>query len=189
MRIRQAILLGTVRLLGVPVETISHCCVFVSFVPSPLAQPARQSSALRTAADGTEHPDTVSGCTMPTKHGRHLSRPLQGSQQPLCYRRRALLHRLLAKPLRLISVSHNARVRRYRWQHIVLDEPVAPSWFFCRAGVLAPAIVRVGAETMDCDNAGRSAEGFVQAIVAGERTRCFLFLTVLRGAPLVPGLC
>jgi hypothetical protein len=156
MRICQAIPLGIVRPLGVPAETFSDCCVFVLSASSPLAQPARQSSALQTAADGTEHPNTVSGHTTPVKHGWHLSLPLQGSQQPLGYGRRALLHRLLAEPLRLISVPHDARFWRYRWQHIVLDEPVAPSWFFCRAGVLAPAIVRVGAETMDCDNAGRS---------------------------------
>ena len=161
MRTRQAIPLGTVRLLGGPVETISDCRIFVSSVPSPLAQPARQSSALRTAADGMEHPNPVSRYTTLAKHGRHLSLPLQGSQQPLGHGRRALLHRLLAKPLRLISVSHDARVWRYRRQHVALDEPVAPSWFFCRASVLAPAIVWVGAEAMDCDNAGRSAVGSV----------------------------
>jgi hypothetical protein len=90
---------------------------------------------------------------MPFEHSGHLSLPLQSSQQPIGHDRRALLHRLLAKPLRLISVPHDARVRRNRGQHIIFDEPVAPSWFFCCAGILAPAVIRVGAEAMDCDNA------------------------------------
>ena len=171
MRIRQAIPSGTVQLLGVPAQTFSDCRVFVLSVSSPSAQLARQSSALQTATDGTGRPNAVSGYTTPVKHGWHLSLPLQGPQQPLGHGRRALLHRLLAEPLRLVSVSHDARVRRYRWQHIVLDEPIAPSWFFCCSSVLAPAVVGVGAEAMDCDNTDRSAVGSVQVITTRKRTR------------------
>lgn len=92
---------------------------------------------------------------MQRKDGSHLSLPLQGSQQPIGYRGHALLHRLLAKPPRLVSVSHDAGMGCYCWQHAFLDEPVDPFWIFCCADILTPAVVGMGSKAMDGDNAGR----------------------------------
>jgi hypothetical protein len=46
-------------------------------------------------------------------------------------------------------------VRCYGWQHTVFDEPVEPYRLLYRADVLAPAVVRMGAEAMDCDDTRR----------------------------------
>jgi hypothetical protein len=92
--------------------------------------------------------------TMPhlTK-GAHLSLASHRQQQPLCYRRRLLPHRPFSKPLRLVSVSHNAGMRRYCWQHLCLVEPVNPPRVLRRSDILGPAVIWVRSNAMDRDDA------------------------------------
>lgn len=135
----------------------------MSSVPSPLTQPAQQSNALRIATDGKKRPAAVSRRSTPIEHDRYLSPPFQGSQQLLSHIECALLHCLLSKPLRLISGSYYACGRCYFRQHIVFDQRVAPSWFFCCASDLTPAIFEMGVETMDGHNAIWSVVDAVRA--------------------------
>jgi hypothetical protein len=44
-------------------------------------------------------------------------------------------------------------MRSYCWQHVCLVELVDPAWVLRRADILTPAIVRMRADAMDCDNA------------------------------------
>ena len=63
------------------------------------------------------------------------------------------MHCLFAKPFRLIPIAHDPGMRRYRWEHAVFHKPVEPFWLIHCADVLAPAVVWVGTEAMDCDDA------------------------------------
>lgn len=58
-----------------------------------------------------------------------------------------------AEPMRLVSVSHNPGIRRQRWQHIFLDEPVDPLCGVVPANIFAPTVVRMGSDAVDCNNA------------------------------------
>jgi hypothetical protein len=71
------------------------------------------------------------------------------------YRRCLLLYRSLAKPLRLVSVAHDARMRSYRWQHVCLVQPVDPPWALRRTDILTPAVVGVRADAVDRDDTAR----------------------------------
>jgi hypothetical protein len=71
------------------------------------------------------------------------------------YRRRLLPHRPFSKPLRLVSVPHDARMGSYSRQHVLCLEPVDPLRALCCADMLAPAVVRVRADAVDRDDATR----------------------------------
>jgi hypothetical protein len=84
-----------------------------------------------------------------------LSSALSRCMATVLYRRCLLLHRSLAKPLRLVSVAHDARMRSYRWQHICLVQPVDPPRGLRCTDILAPAVVGVRADVVDRDDAAR----------------------------------
>ncbi len=51
------------------------------------------------------------------------------------------------------TIAHDARIRRYGRQHILLTKPIDPSRVLRRARILAPAIVRVCSDAVDCNDA------------------------------------
>jgi hypothetical protein len=63
---------------------------------------------------------------------------------------------MVSKPLRLIPVSQDSRIRYDRWQHLLIFEPVDILWIvLVRANILAPGVVGVSANAVYCDDTVR----------------------------------
>jgi hypothetical protein len=66
-------------------------------------------------------------------------------------------------------------MQSYSWQHVLRVESVDPPWALRRADILTPAIVRMRADAMDCDNAAcevRMKLGTARADVLNDLVDC-----------------
>src|SRR5437667_11620333 len=66
-------------------------------------------------------------------------------------------HCLLPKPLRLVPISHNPSVGHCVWQHGLVFQPVDIARSCCvRADILAPCVVGVSADAMNCNDTAKT---------------------------------
>ena len=86
----------------------------------------------------------------------YFSLSLEAPEEPLGHGRRFQADRFLSKPLRLVPVSHNPRLRHHRRQHMRIFQPVHV--LYIRAipvHLLAPSVIGMSPDAVDCHDAGR----------------------------------